>query len=91
MNVRKPTDYSAMFMALNELMAENLIGMDWADLRNMHRICGSDYGGKMHLLMDDTNHPGDVADPWYMDDFESARQYVLSGCCGLLDICKKRI
>ena len=28
MNVRKPTDYSAMFTALNELMAENLSQME---------------------------------------------------------------
>ena len=41
--------------------------MDRTDLQNMNRICGGDYGGKMHLLMDDTNHPGDVADPWDTD------------------------
>ena len=40
-----------------------LIGMDRANLRNMHRICGGDFAGKLHLLMDYTGHPGDVADP----------------------------
>ena len=40
-----------------------LIGMDRANLRNMHRICGSDFAGKLHLLMDYTDRPGDVADP----------------------------
>ena len=34
-----------------------LIGMDRANLRNMHRICGGDFGGKMHLLMDYTDPP----------------------------------
>ena len=34
-----------------------LIGMDQANLRNMHRICGGDYADKMHLLMDFTNRP----------------------------------
>ena len=29
-----------------------LIGMDSANLRDMHRICGGDYAGKMSLLMD---------------------------------------
>ena len=66
-----------------------LIGMDRANLRNMHRICGGDFGGKMHLLMDYTDHPGDVADPWYTDDFETTWRDVLAGCCGLLDECKK--
>ena len=31
-----------------------LIGMDSANLRNMHRICGGDPDGKLHLLMDYT-------------------------------------
>ncbi len=62
-----------------------LIGMDRANLRNMHRICGGDSGGKMHLLMDYTDRPGDVADPWYTDDFETTWRDVLAGCQGLLN------
>ena len=34
-----------------------LIGMDQANLRNMHRICGGDPEGKLHLLMDFTAPP----------------------------------
>ena len=66
-----------------------LIGMDRANLRNMHRICGGDPGGKLHLLMDYTGRPGDVADPWYTNDFETAWRDVLAGCRGLLDACGK--
>lgn len=62
-----------------------LIGMDGANLRNMRRICGGDQDGKMHLLMEYTGRPGDVADPWYTGDFETAWQDVLAGCSGLLD------
>ena len=61
-----------------------LIGMDRANLRNMHRICGGDFAGKLHLLMDYTDHLGDVADPWYTDDFEVTWRDVLAGCQGLL-------
>ena len=61
-----------------------LIGMDRANLRNMHRICGGDFDGKTHLLMEFTDRPGDVADPWYTDDFESTWQDVLEGCRRLL-------
>ena len=66
-----------------------LIGMDRANLRNMYRICGGDFAGKMHLLMDYTDHPGDVADPWYTDDFETTWQDVLAGCQGLLEACRR--
>ena len=47
-----------------------LIGMDQANLRSMYRICGGDFSDKMSLLMEHTDHPGDVADPWYTGDFE---------------------
>jgi len=61
-----------------------LIGMDQANLRSMYRICGGDFADKMHLLLDYTDRPGEVADPWYTDDFESTWQDVLAGCRGLL-------
>jgi len=61
-----------------------LVGMDQANLRNMHRICGGDFSDKMSLLLDHTDRPGDVADPWYTGDFEATWQDVLSGCRGLL-------
>lgn len=62
-----------------------LIGMDNANLRSMYKICGGDFADKMHLLMDFTDHPGEVADPWYTDDFEETWQNVLAGCQGLLE------
>ena len=62
-----------------------LIGMDGANLRNMRRICGGDPAGKLHLLMDFTDRPGEVADPWYTRDFDATWRDVLEGCQGLLD------
>lgn len=66
-----------------------LVGMDGANLRNMGRICGGDPAGKLHLLLDFTDRPGDVADPWYTGDFETTWRDVLAGCRGLLD-CLRR-
>ena len=62
-----------------------LIGMDRANLRNLHRICGGDPDGKLHLLMDYTSRPGEVADPWYTGNFEATWRDVLEGCQGLLE------
>jgi protein-tyrosine phosphatase len=65
--------------------------MDSANLRNMHRICGGDPDGKIHLLLDYTRHPRDVADPWYTGDFEETWQDVMAGCHGLLrELLQKR-
>lgn len=61
-----------------------LIGMDRWNIRNMERICGGDMEKKIHLLLDYTDHPGDVADPWYTNDFETTWRDILDGCRCLL-------
>ena len=68
-----------------------LIGMDKANLQNMHRICGGDFDHKLHLLMEFAGHPdSEVADPWYTGDFEATWQDVRAGCQGLLDFLQCR-
>ena len=62
-----------------------LIGMDRANIRNMNRICGGDPDGKIKLLLDYTDHPGDVADPWYTGYFDTTWRDVLEGCTKLLE------
>ena len=62
-----------------------LIGMDDWNIRNMSRIAGGDPEGKLHLLMDFTDRPGEVADPWYTRNFEVTYRDVMDGCEGLLD------
>ena len=61
------------------------IGMDYGNLRSMRRICGDDPAGKMHLLLDYTDHPRDIADPWYTDDFNTAWKDIEVGCRSLLE------
>ena len=61
-----------------------LIGMDEYNRRNMTRICGGDPDGKISLILDWTDHPRDVADPWYTDRFEATWNDVNAGCRALL-------
>jgi len=58
--------------------------MDRANIRNISRICGGDPEGKIKLLLDFTDRPGDVADPWYTGDFDATWRDVLEGCQVLL-------
>ena len=62
-----------------------LVCMDTSNLRRMERICGGDPKGKLSRLLDHTDHPGDVADPWYTGDFIATWQDVWSGCTALLE------
>ena len=66
-----------------------LIGMDQYNLRNMQRMCGGDPDGKIHLLLDYTDRPGDVADPWYTDNFDATWRDCMEGCTALLETLKR--
>lgn len=61
------------------------IGMDSANIRNMHRILGEGAEKKIYKLMDFTSRGGDVADPWYSDRFDIAYSDIYDGCVGLLN------
>ena len=60
------------------------IGMDSANIRNMHRILGGDPNNKIHKLMEYTSRGGDVADPWYSGRFDIAYRDIYDGCEALL-------
>lgn len=62
-----------------------IIGMDRWNYKNMLRITGNDKEHKLSLLLDYTDHPRDVADPWYTGDFEQTYEDVVAGCKGLLE------
>ena len=66
-----------------------LIGMDTWNIHNMERISGGDPQHKIHRLLDYTTRPGDVADPWYTDNFEATWRDVLEGCQAILEELKE--
>lgn len=61
-----------------------LICMDNGNMRDMRRLFGGDPERKLRLLMDFSNRPGEVADPWYTRNFEATWQDVQEGCQGIL-------
>lgn len=61
------------------------IGMDSANRRNMLRLFNNDPQGKVSLLLDHTDHPRDVADPWYTRNFRATEEDVQRGCEALLE------
>lgn len=61
-----------------------LIGMDSANIRNMQRIAGA-FSHKIHRLLDFTDSPRDIADPWYTGDFGQTLADVQEGCGALIE------
>lgn len=61
-----------------------LICMDSANVRNLTAIVGRDSENKIKKLLDFTDLPRDVADPWYSGDFSTAERDIELGCEALL-------
>lgn len=61
-----------------------IVCMDGKNLRNMGYIA-ADTQNKYSRLLDYTNNPHDVADPWYSGDFSTTEREVEQGCKALLE------
>ena len=61
-----------------------IIGMDQWNRKNMLHILGGDTQGKVFLLLDFTDNPRPIADPWYTGNFDETYKDILEGCEALL-------
>ena len=62
-----------------------LIAMEAYNLRNIQREFGETLAKKVTLLLDYTDAPGDIDDPWYTGDFATTYNEIVAGCEGLLE------
>lgn len=67
-----------------------LIGMDEYNRRNILRIVGEDVEGKVSLLLDYTDAPRSITDPWYSGNFDETYDDVTEGCEALLEYLVER-
>lgn len=67
---------------------DQIVVMDNENLQSLRWLFGKDKDRKVKLLMDYTDRPGEVADPWYKGDFEATWQDVSEGCKSLLNTYK---
>ena len=64
---------------------DHIVYMDAENARGLRRIFGDDPDGKVTRLLDWTDRPGDVADPWYTGNFDATYRDVLAGCTAMLE------
>lgn len=62
-----------------------LLGMDSANIRNMERMTGHVRGEKIFRLLDFSENPRDIADPWYTGDFALTYSDIVEGCTAFLN------
>lgn len=57
-----------------------ILGMEDMNIRAILRIVGGDSEGKVHRLLDFTDKPHDIADPWYTRNFDLTYDEIVLGC-----------
>ncbi|MCR4758819.1 MAG: low molecular weight phosphotyrosine protein phosphatase, partial [Oscillospiraceae bacterium] len=67
-----------------------IIAMEQFNLRNMRHVIGSDPDQKVYRMLDFTEQPRDVSDPWFSGDFESAYSDISRGCAAFLEYLEGR-
>lgn len=62
-----------------------IIGMDEENIRDILDIIGTDSAQKIYRLLDFTDNPRDIIDPWYYGNFDKTYEDVTYGCEKLLE------
>ena len=65
-----------------------IIGMEERNIRSILRIVGEDTDNKISRLLDFTDNPRDIADPWYTGNFNITYLQIVEGCRALLEYIK---
>lgn len=66
-----------------------ILGMEEKNIRNILRIIGEDKDKKVFRLLDFSEKPRDIADPWYTGNFDSTYYDVEYGCTSFLEYLMK--
>ncbi len=62
-----------------------ILGMEESNIRNIKKIIGNDSENKVYRLLDFSNNPRDIADPWFTGNFDRTYEDVLEGCKAFLE------
>ena len=66
-----------------------ILCMDNNNIRNLSRIIPNDKDNKIKLLLDFSDNPRNIADPWYTGNFEDTYNDIIEGCEALLNYIEK--
>lgn len=62
-----------------------ILGMETSNIKNIIRIIGTDNDKKVFRLLDFSETPRDIADPWYTGNFDKTYEDIYEGCVALLN------
>ena len=67
-----------------------IIGMEETNIINIKRMIGEDKENKIFKLLDFSNNPRNIADPWYTGNFDKTYEDILEGLEGFMKYLKER-
>ena len=76
----RPTEYAKF---------DYILAMDDNNVRDILAIVGGDKEHKVHRLLDFTQNPRPVKDPWYTGNFDEAYWDIYEGCQAFLEYLEK--
>ena len=66
-----------------------ILGMEDSNIRSIIRITGGDNENKVHRLLDFSNNPRDIADPYFTRNFDITYNDILDGLNSFLEYLEK--
>ena len=66
-----------------------IIAMEERNIIDIERIVGKDIKGKIYKLLDFSDYPRDIADPWYTGDFDKTYDDIVQGLNGFMKYLNK--
>ena len=72
--------YAVQLTAADGEQFDYFIGMDNRNIINMKAILDSSYHKKISKLLDYSDNPRDISDPWYSGNYEMTYRDILEGC-----------
>ena len=63
--------------------------MEERNIIDIERIVGKDIKGKIYKLLDFSDYPRDIADPWYTGNFDKTYDDIVQGLNGFMKYLNK--
>lgn len=67
-----------------------ILAMDDGNIEDIQSLTGIDTEHKIYRLLDFTDHPRNIKDPWYTGNFDECYEDIVEGCEAFLNYLKMR-
>ena len=77
--------YSRQIRSRDYAYYDYILAMDDSNINDILEIVGTDTENKVHRLLDFTEHPRNIRDPWYTGNFDESYEDINEGCQAFLE------